>query len=814
MRTKLADHGRAWVLFFLVSLFLCRGFFKGLILIDLNSDEMKLFLSAMCNVHEWALRGSLLPLWNPLTLCGHPLGVHAVSTYNILNLASLVMDPATVYSVMKFISFFFNAVFFYHFLRGKKISAWPAMVAALLWIVIPQDQDAGFFLLPLIFLLADRYTEQPKQIFFVALTIAMVFFDLNTNPQYVIYTHLFLVAYLLWKTRGAASGFRRMATVLLPVLVAGGLTSFYWFRAFELLQLSSRSDRSEVMVLLPTHYFLYLFPKLFEIYGKPDLGYVIPRILQGIFSWSSWTQRVSVFIAPAYVGISSILAFLFYLFLPKKNKQESGDFRFFFSATVGILVYLTLNPFLYLLVVRHLPIFQGMTGVVRLFLYVQFSMLVVMAFSLEQWLKREEAGRRLLGNLAKGIGGVVFLCLSGLWLVKGLITLNHERFSNLIVSNLSAKNNPSIFIGDFQTFSRQRVAEFFYFFDQWASLLNPNILLPVVFIAAFLAILWFYGSKRLSRSVFQAAFILLAVLDLGLVVGFSRPAWSREAVFNGAEPARFFQQDKSLFRILMVEDSKTPYHKMFLVSEENMNYHLATPDGYEYFYYKPYLRFYEWLTLRSEGAVGAYVHPLHHFQPDLADFLNCKYFLTSSFNTSLDGQAGYKKVWENPDYKVYENENVLPRAFVVYDAISFPTERQIGAYIQAHPARLKSEVVLMGSETSAGDQTPSLPRSEATIEKYTPEEVTLSAQLDHDGYLVMTENNYPGWNAEVDGKKTPILKADYTFRALRLSAGKHAIRLWFDPVSLKVGLWASLATLVFGIIALYNWRLIHTSGKS
>src|SRR5581483_5477592 len=57
----------------------------------------------------------------------------------------------------------------------------------------------------------------------------------------------------------------------------------------------------------------------------------------------------------------------------------------------------------------------------------------------------------------------------------------------------------------------------------------------------------------------------------------------------------------------------------------------------------------------------------------------------------------------------------------------------------------------------------------------------------HDGYLLFSEVNYPGWRARIDGREAEILTADSLFRALYVGAGRSRIELWFWPRYLILG---------------------------
>ena len=61
-----------------------------------------------------------------------------------------------------------------------------------------------------------------------------------------------------------------------------------------------------------------------------------------------------------------------------------------------------------------------------------------------------------------------------------------------------------------------------------------------------------------------------------------------------------------------------------------------------------------------------------------------------------------------------------------------------------------------------------------------------------------------GFTATIDGKETPIYKANLCMMALRVPRGEHAIVLDYFPVGLKAGLWLSLLGVVLLLVLM--WR--------
>lgn len=89
------------------------------------------------------------------------------------------------------------------------------------------------------------------------------------------------------------------------------------------------------------------------------------------------------------------------------------------------------------------------------------------------------------------------------------------------------------------------------------------------------------------------------------------------------------------------------------------------------------------------------------------------------------------------------------------------------------------------------------------LTKYQPNELKYISQSSTNQLAVFSEIYYPyGWKAFVDGKEVEILRANYLLRAIPLSAGKHEIKMIFQPQTIKTGKWISV--LAFGLFILIS----------
>ncbi|TKJ29616.1 MAG: hypothetical protein CEE40_07695 [Chloroflexi bacterium B3_Chlor] len=156
---------------------------------------------------------------------------------------------------------------------------------------------------------------------------------------------------------------------------------------------------------------------------------------------------------------------------------------------------------------------------------------------------------------------------------------------------------------------------------------------------------------------------------------------------------------------------------------------------------------------------------------------------------------GRYRLVHSGDVKIYENLDVLPRAFVVHRARVMQDDEEVIAALQEESFAPGMEVILSGegpglaSEAEDGED-------KVSILSYEPERVVIGTSLESAGYLVLTDPYYPGWRALVDGESAEILRADYYFRAVHLAEGEHVVELIYDPASFKIGVVVSLLAVL------------------
>ena len=80
--------------------------------------------------------------------------------------------------------------------------------------------------------------------------------------------------------------------------------------------------------------------------------------------------------------------------------------------------------------------------------------------------------------------------------------------------------------------------------------------------------------------------------------------------------------------------------------------------------------------------------------------------------------------------------------------------------------------------------------------------LSLAVDANRDSALVVSDANFPGWRAWVNGKETKVETANGMFRAMEIPQGKSRVEMVFDSQTTRLGMFLSLCGLV--ILAALN----------
>ena len=104
---------------------------------------------------------------------------------------------------------------------------------------------------------------------------------------------------------------------------------------------------------------------------------------------------------------------------------------------------------------------------------------------------------------------------------------------------------------------------------------------------------------------------------------------------------------------------------------------------------------------------------------------------------------------------------------------------------------------------AAPDAAPALPTGtgRAAVVRESQREIVIEAEAPQDGYLLLADTYYPGWTALVDGRPTPLYRANLSVRGIRLPQGRHEVRFTYEAPGVALGL--RITAIALGILVLW-----------
>jgi hypothetical protein len=167
------------------------------------------------------------------------------------------------------------------------------------------------------------------------------------------------------------------------------------------------------------------------------------------------------------------------------------------------------------------------------------------------------------------------------------------------------------------------------------------------------------------------------------------------------------------------------------------------------------------------------------------------------------------------DVKIYRNDQALGPAFLAHQARLANDPAQALAAISDQSFDPSATAVVEADASPAPSSSlvsriirrvtrllpPTLPPQppapdQVSVLEHSPEHTVVQTQSSRDGFLVVTDAFYPGWQVTVDGRPDQLYATDYLFRGVHLPAGSHRVELSYAPQSLQVGMAISILALV------------------
>ena len=148
--------------------------------------------------------------------------------------------------------------------------------------------------------------------------------------------------------------------------------------------------------------------------------------------------------------------------------------------------------------------------------------------------------------------------------------------------------------------------------------------------------------------------------------------------------------------------------------------------------------------------------------------------------------------WE-PLY-IYENCDVLPRFnFVGSLRVCDSKTATLTALGATNSHRFLSEAVLNRDDLNGLDPAHFQGAAgEVKLVSQTSDDLELDVHCDGAGMVVIANTYSPNWQAEVDGRATNVLPADYTFQGIAVETGTHRVHLHYHGAATWSAVWENL----------------------
>lgn len=306
--------------------------------------------------------------------------------------------------------------------------------------------------------------------------------------------------------------------------------------------------------------------------------------------------------------------------------------------------------------------------------------------------------------------------------------------------------------------------------------------------------LWLWWTRKVTTTVAMVLLSLVTVADLWIIgKRFFQTMDAPEIAYAEDEVTAFLRQQRAPFRFFSVEgQSAWPQFK-----NQPMWYGLENAAGEHGNQLQRYNEF--------VGVGERVMADFHNMRSDprFMAAANVRYLVISA-----ELQVPWlREVFRGQQALVYENTLALPRAYLAERAVPVADGGALAAMQDTAWNPLTTAFVESPQPLAVG-QGPV--QGNAQVTRHEPDRVTVRTTASRPALLVLSDNWYKDWHATVDGRETPILRTNHTFRGVVVPQGTHTVEFAFQPRELYTGLYIYLACLallaVYGVFLLVRAR--------
>jgi hypothetical protein len=679
-----------------------------------------------------------LPLWNPYTYAGTPFwaDVQAAVFYPFSLLTLLLSAPwgfsAYALTLEAIAHFWLAALFMYLFLREATNSRIAASAGAV------------------IFTFSGYLTGYPSQ----QLAVLQVDIWLPLILYFILRAYKAPAPYIYLTLAGVAWGMALLAGHPQSYMIVGYLSVAYllflwWKKADRPIHKAIGSYLGTVIPagavflgtgialaavqFIPAVEYTRLSVRAAGTYDKMSGGLPVTDLIQILLP-----GQVSYY-SPLYIGIPGLLLAGWVLFMfPSRHTMFWG-----IAGMIALLISFGGNTFLYSPLYLAAPGFSIFRGQERWAFAFAFSMSVLAGYGMKQLMSLHIQPTAPLKTLTRLAGGVFLFA----------ILLMLAFFYGLTNSGWSADN---VFYG----------------------LLGAASLLTILSGLAWL--LWRFA-PWLPPQILTGLTIGLICLDLFSV------NWQTNLF---PQPTGWHTRQPAIVQAIHTDAGRLPEEPFRVYNEFRLYDNYGIPFGLEDLWGASPLR---------PARYDQFLAPPMPIERAW-ELLNVKYVITWRQELFVPSEVIHQEAAPDGTTYVHRLQEIGPRAWLVTR-----TELADDATILrkiADPTFDRWNIALLEAQSNLAVKTPPADNgahdglSVNSIEFHSPGQIIYQVSANRPALLIMSENFYPGWVARVDGRPTPIVRADYILRAVPVPAGEHTVTLTFRPLSFQVGVILSGLTFV------------------
>lgn len=711
------------------------------------------------------LKNREIPFWNPYSFSGnYHLGLSETGVFYPLSFLFLVFPQIDIWTFLIIIEPIIAGLGMYLFLKKiilkEKSAVFGGLAFAFSGIVIVRSIEGlsvGHTLIwmPYVFWGIESFFQTKKTRFLWLILFALTFSLLAGWFQFTFYIFALGLIYALFKLKlnfHSKSYSRIDYLVLIPFLALPLITLFHTLPALQTLleapRLALEGRLFSSFHLMPlSHLFTLIIP---DFWGNPAV--------YNYFGKSVYKESIM------FIGVVPLVFSLISIFKQKKKEE-----LFFMGVITASLLLAIDNPLSRLIISLPLPVFSSFLPN-RIFLLTTFSFCVLAAYGFDYVLQEKkdiaiEAVKKTFIFLFLIIG--IYILFITLPILKNPALLDKVDKTGINISTDAIRFKNSI---------------------------TPVIFLLITFGA-------FFGFRnRYSRNVFFLAVMAILFLQSYLFGQKYIPFSYRQFLYPPHPVFTYLKDNQGLDRFMSISFGH-------IVPSIPLQFGLYSPEGIGSMYIRRYGEFIKYMTLGEYGipdkiAFDLEIYPKEVFFPK-NNRLNRFFELTSVKYVVVDKKSmeeekiipekdNFNLAWKNNNWQIYQYKKSMPRFFATSNFEIIPDQKKILESLFGDLFN-PNKIIL---EEDPGFESKNY-QGNLKVTNYSPNKISMEVSTDNPTLVYFSDNYSKAFKVFIDGKEGEILRANYTFRAIPVSKGKHNVVVIYDNKNALIGFLIAAGVLIF-----------------